>query len=139
MRKLMGLQIHGVQVFPGVETAIAQLYATGATLAILSSNAQSNVLKVLGPHLSAHFSYFECSSPILRKRARLTRLIARTGFNAAEAMLIGDELRDAYAAKRASVPFGAVSWGYTALETLLRAGAHEYFLSPGEMAIKLRS
>jgi len=139
MRKLMGQQIQRIQVFPGIEAAITQLHGSGATLAILTSNAQSNVLTVLGPHIAAHFSYLECSVSLLRKRARLAGLLVQARFGSAEAMLIGDELRDVHAAKQSDVPFAAVGWGYTAPETLIKAGAQEYFSSPEEMAVKLTS
>ena len=41
-----------------------------------------------------------------------------TGVTAAEALCIGDELRDLEAARKVGIAFGAVSWGYTAADAL---------------------
>ena len=106
-------------------------------MALLSSNSRSNAIRVLGHEMASHFDYLECGVSIFGKRAKLRNLLARSGFAAADTILIGDEIRDAQAANRVGVTFGAVSWGYTAIETLLKTGAREYFSSPGELPLKL--
>jgi phosphoglycolate phosphatase-like HAD superfamily hydrolase len=74
---------------------------------------------------------------MFRKRAALKRLLKRTGFVASDAMLIGDELRDIYAAESVNISFGAVGWGHTSIDTLTNAGAHEYFESATDITSKL--
>jgi phosphoglycolate phosphatase len=136
-RKLMERHVETIRLFAGIESTIANLHRRGATLALLSSNSRSNAIRVLGREAASHFDYLECGVSIFVKRAKLRNLLARSGFAAADSILIGDEIRDAQAANRIGVTFGAVSWGYTAIETLLKAGAREYFSSPSELAFKL--
>jgi phosphoglycolate phosphatase len=136
-RKLMGCHVEAIQLFGGIESTIAKLHDRGATLALLSSNSRSNVIRVLGHEMASHFDYLECGVSIFGKRAKLRNLLARSGFASADTILIGDEIRDAEAANRVGITFGAVSWGYTAIDTLLKRGAREYFYSPDELALKL--
>jgi phosphoglycolate phosphatase len=136
-RRLMERRLETVRLFAGIELMVASLHDRGNTLALLSSNSRSNVIRVLGHEVAARFKYLECGGSIFGKRARIRGLLARSGFAAADTMLIGDEVRDARAASRSGVSFGAVSWGYTAIEALLHAGAKEHFSSPGELPLKL--
>ena len=136
-RKLMERYIHGVHLFPEIDLAISQLHDSGAKLALLTSNSRSNVLHVFGRELAARFDYLECGSSIFGKPSRLKRLLARSGFSADDVVFIGDEIRDAHAARRAGISFGAVSWGYGAVSSLVRAGASESFAEPGELMAKL--
>jgi phosphoglycolate phosphatase len=46
-----------------------------------------------------------------------------------EAIAIGDEVRDAHAARDADIAFGAVSWGYATVDALRGAGAARVFAS----------
>jgi phosphoglycolate phosphatase-like HAD superfamily hydrolase len=66
----------------------------------------------------------------------MTRFL-RSGFAAADAILIGDGIRDASAVIRVGVFFRAVSWVYTAIETLLKTGAEEDFSSLSALVLKL--
>jgi phosphoglycolate phosphatase len=138
-RKIMASRIENVQLFPGIAAAITRLHESGFVLALLTSNSKQNVLKVLGPQLSHCFDHFECGISIFGKRTVLKRILKRTGFVAAETMMIGDELRDMNAAASVGVSFGAVGWGYTSIETLAKAGAHECFKSAAEIVLKLRA
>jgi phosphoglycolate phosphatase len=52
------------------------------------------------------------------KRARYRRVLRRSGIPAAQAISIGDEIRDADAARAAGVDFGAVAWGFTSAASL---------------------
>ena len=46
------------------------------------------------------------------KAANYKAILKRTGICAADAISIGDEVRDGEAAGQAGIDFGAVSWGY---------------------------
>lgn len=136
-RKLMERRVEAVRLFAGIESTIADLHDRGATLALLSSNSRTNAMRVLGHEMASHFDYLECGVSVFGKRAKLRNLLARSGFAAADAIFIGDEIRDAQAANRVGITFGAVGWGYTAIEALLKMGAGEYFSSPDELTLKL--
>jgi phosphoglycolate phosphatase len=136
-RQLMKRHIQSVRLFAGIEPAIASLHEGGAILALVTSNSRANVIGVLGHQVAAYFDYLECGVSIFGKHAKIRKLLTRGDFALDNTMLIGDEVRDAHAARRTGVSFGAVSWGYTAIETLLETGAQEYFFSPSEIPAKL--
>jgi phosphoglycolate phosphatase len=57
---------------------------------------------------------------VFGKAPRFRRVLARSRVVPADALCIGDEVRDAEAARAAGIPFAAVTWGYTS-EPALRA------------------
>jgi phosphoglycolate phosphatase len=71
------------------------------------------------------------------KAGRLRAVLKSSRIRTLEAIYIGDELRDAEAARKAGMAFGAVGWGHNSLEALRAAGADEYFTSPREIGEKL--
>jgi phosphoglycolate phosphatase len=117
-RTLMARDIGRMPLFTGMGAALAQLAAGGATLAIVTSNSRDNVLRVLGPTTAALVSQLECGVSLFGKASKLRRVLTRTGFPAAQALFVGDEIRDAVAARAAGIAFGAVAWGYTRLDAL---------------------
>ena len=45
-------------------------------------------------------------------------MVTRSGVRPSEVICVGDEIRDAEAARAVGAAFGAVAWGYTDLEAL---------------------
>ena len=132
MRSLMKRDIAGISLFPGIEDALRALAESGAVLAIVTSNSRENVVKVLGPHLVHLFCYLECSS-LFGKKAKIRHLLEKSQINVETAIYIGDELRDAQAARESGVGFGAVAWGYNDIDALALFGAQEIFMFPEEL------
>jgi phosphoglycolate phosphatase len=117
LRSHMSREIHRIRLFPGVDEALTTLSASGMHLGLLTSNTASNVQHVLGAR-TACFHHLECSVSLFGKTTRLRRLLDRSTVATHEAILIGDEIRDAEAARHAGIDFGAVAWGYTSLPSL---------------------
>jgi phosphoglycolate phosphatase len=136
-RKLMARRIRGIRLFGKIDQALIRLHEKGATLALLTSNSRSNVLRVLGSEMAGRFTHLECDVSIFNKHSKLKKMLARSGFTSDESIFIGDEIRDARAALQAGITFGAVSWGYGAMSALVKAGAQEYFFEPSELTSKL--
>ena len=97
---------------------LAQIHAAGMRLAVVSSNSEETVRHVLGPENSARITYYACGSSIFGKQAHVRRVLKRSGVRPANALCIGDEIRDYEAASAVGMPFGAVAWGYTTIEAL---------------------
>lgn len=133
-RALMAQQLDRLRLFDGVSDALARLSASGVDLAIVTSNSQANVRHVLGAATVARFGQLECGVSLLGKARRLRRVLARTGVPAAQALFVGDELRDAHAARAVGVPFGAVAWGYTHVDALRAHDPARVFLRVEELA-----
>ena len=114
MRKDRG----SVRLFVGVEEVLRTLHGKGVALGVVSSNARDNVMHVLGEAARA-VRYFECGVSIFGKRARLRKVLRKSGLAAADALYIGDQASDLEAARAEGVPFGAVAWGYGDFHVLL--------------------
>lgn len=136
MQSLMKRDIADITLFPGIEHALHDLSERGATLAIVTSNSRENVLSVLGPESATLFSYIESAS-IFGKKKKLNKILASSQIAPKDAILIGDEIRDAQAAKEAGISFGAVTWGYNHIDSLILHGAQEIFTHVEELAKKL--
>jgi phosphoglycolate phosphatase len=135
LRQHMSREIHRIRLFPGVDEALVALSAGGLRLALLTSNSAPNVQHVLGAR-TACFRDLECSISLFGKTTRLRRLLDRSAVASGEAILIGDEIRDADAARHAGIDFGAVAWGYTRLP-YLDPHAQLTFESVGELVTQL--
>jgi phosphoglycolate phosphatase len=133
MRARMQRDIANIALFPGIEQTLRALSDKGMVLAIVSSNSHANVLRILGPENAERFTYFECGVSLFGKRSRLRRLLTVSKTSASATILIGDEIRDAQAAKKAGIPFGAVAWGYNHIDALRSHGAQHVFDDVGDM------
>ncbi|KQQ31062.1 phosphoglycolate phosphatase [Duganella sp. Leaf126] len=119
MRARIGDEAHAIRLFDGVDAALRALHARGAVLTIVTSNSRANVQRILGPQLLALFSQVECGAGLFGKLPKIRKVLAATGIAQADAVLIGDELRDARVAAEAGVDFGAVAWGFNQLDALV--------------------
>jgi phosphoglycolate phosphatase len=137
LRSLMRRDIATIRPIPGVEEALRALAAKGIELGLLTSNSRENVTRVLGPETSALFRYWECGSSLFGKTARLRKLLRVTRYARDEVIFLGDEIRDAEAARGALIPFGAVAWGFTHLSSLATYDVAETFVDAKELVEKL--
>jgi phosphoglycolate phosphatase len=135
-RSAMEQRITPRDLFPGIPELIEAIAHSGMQLAILSSSSHRFIAAALGPTLS-RFLRIDCGISLFGKPSRLKKLLASTKTAPEQALYIGDEVRDLEAARQCSVPFGAVSWGYTHSSTLLRHGADHIFSTPEEIAATL--
>ncbi|ATQ43255.1 HAD hydrolase-like protein [Caulobacter mirabilis] len=119
VQKLMTLDAHKIEMFPGAADMLRSLHASGVRLVIVSSNSEENIRLVLGPELCALVSQFNCGASVFGKAGKFKKVLKAQGVKAAEAVSIGDELRDIDAAREVGLSTGAVCWGYTAPEALI--------------------
>jgi len=96
----------------------------GVQLALVTSDSEANAREKLGS-AAALFSHFDCSASLFGKAAKFRRVIRRAGVDPAQAIAIGDEVRDIEAARAAGIACGAVCWGYAA-PAALRALAPDF-------------
>ncbi len=107
-----------IALFPGVEDMLAQLFGAGITLAVVSSNSEDMVRHVLGPQNAARITSYACGASMFGKQPHFRRVLKQSRVLPADALCIGDEIRDYEAATDIGMPFGAVAWGYTTVEAL---------------------
>ena len=87
------------------------------TLALVTSDNEANARRQLGDS-AALFSDFDCGASLFGKTAKFRRVVKRAGVAPAQAIAIGDEVRDIEAARAAGIACAAVTWGYAAPEAL---------------------
>jgi phosphoglycolate phosphatase len=117
-RRLMSQQIDQIVPFPGVPQMLERLACAGSDLAVVTSNACSNVRRVLGRETGALLSACEGGVSLMGKRAKLRKILHRSGIDPSQAIFIGDEIRDIEAARHAGIASGAVAWGFTEVNAL---------------------
>lgn len=124
---LMNKGAGAITLFDGVGEMLAHLARAGVTLAIVTANSRENVHRVLGPDNVRLIEHFECGASIFGKHSRIGKVLGSSAIPAREAIYIGDQTTDAEAARREGVAFGAVSWGYGAIEALQNLTPDELF------------
>lgn len=138
VRALMQEIDPSVQLFDGIPQALGRLKASGMRLAVVSSNSVENVKRVLGEETAALFDDYECGTDLFGKAAKIDRLLKQHGTAPERFLLVGDEMRDIDAARKAGVRVGSVAWGYNHLDALRGRGPDELFLTvddlPNELA-----
>ncbi|MBD2752934.1 HAD-IA family hydrolase [Spirosoma validum] len=116
--RLMNRDIDQIQLFKGIPELLKQLSDHGVQLAIVSSNSEENIRRVLGSKNAYLISHYGCGTSLFGKQSKFRKAIAKSGVTPGEVLCVGDEIRDLEAAKEASIAFGAVSWGYTRVDAL---------------------
>lgn len=111
VRDLAERDIAGIRLFPGAAAMLAELQAGGLQVAVVSSNTEQNVRRVLGP-ATAHVVHYACGASLFGKDAKIRAVLHTIRTDAAAAIFVGDEARDLAAADAAGVASGAVAWGY---------------------------
>lgn len=134
VRTLMQEIDPSVQLFDGIPQALARLKASGLRLAIVSSNSVENVKRVLGEETAALFDDYECGTDLFGKAAKIDRLLRQHGTAPERFLLVGDEMRDIDAARKAGVRVGSVAWGYNHVDALRGRGPDELFLTVADLS-----
>lgn len=132
-RKIMRSRIDEIRPFSGIVDVLDALLQKNIALAVATSNSIENVQAVLGTALTDRFTALECGSTMFGKSHRVRNILKSTQADPATTIYVGDEIRDAEAAKQSGVAFGAVAWGYTEIDALLRADPASVFRAPDDL------
>lgn len=130
LKQLMGSQVDRVPLVDGIQEVLAGLAARQVKLAVVSSNEETNVRRVLGEENAARFFAYECGVAIFGKAAKFLNILRKSGVTPHQALSIGDEIRDLKSSHQAGIPFGAVAWGYTDVERLRAQNPELLFTHP---------
>ena len=136
MRALKAQHLHEIPLFPGVDRLLAGLRERGLVLAVVSSDREDNVRQALGPNARL-IPHYACGASLFGKSAKFRSILRRAKVPAAQAITIGDEIRDIDAARQAGIAFGAVAWGYASLVALQARNPDEVFMTIEEIAARL--
>ncbi len=120
LRRRIAEDAAAIPLFPGTPGLLHGLAARGVTLAVVTSNAEANVRRILGPDCAGLIGCYACGAAIFGKAPKFRRVLRRLGVPREAAISIGDEVRDIEAAKRAGLASAAVTWGYATAPLLQR-------------------
>jgi len=137
MRGMLSKNIGEISLFNGVDNLLEALSSRKVTIAVLSTNSFANISTVLGSRNTALIDHFECGVSVFGKRAKLRKILKKSGMPPREAIFIGDEIRDCEAANKVGIAFGAVSWGYTRIASLEACKPTEIFTSVDQISDKV--
>ena len=136
MRKRKLAAAGEISLFDGVGEMLSALQHSDIKVAIVSSDSEESVRRVLGP-MASLISRFDCGAAVFGKHRKFRRVARRLGAKPADTICIGDELRDIEAARAAGMDSGAVAWGYAFPAALQAAGPTHFFNSIPEMTHRL--
>jgi phosphoglycolate phosphatase len=136
MRKRKLAAAADISLFDGVAALLADLQRLGIPTAIVSSDGEESVRRVLGP-TAALISRFDCGAAIFGKHRKFRRVARHFGTRPADTICIGDEIRDIEAARAAGMDSGAVAWGYAFPAALQAASPTHLFNSMAEITQRL--
>jgi len=122
MRRRVAENIDSIRLFGGIPEALTALRANGTRLAIVSSNSEANVRRVLGSELAGRIAFYGCGASLFGKTSKLRSAIRHCNVHRERTIYVGDETRDIEAARTAGTASGAVLWGYAAPDVLLGLG-----------------
>lgn len=137
VRQMMREMAPTVQLFDGMAEALTRLRASGLRMVVLSSNSTANVQRVLGPQAAHWFDDFECGTDMFGKSAKLKRLLTRHRVAPERCVLVGDEMRDIDAARKAGVHVASVAWGYNHIDALRGHHPDALILTVADLSAKL--
>ena len=120
MRRRVALDAARIPLFPDVSTLLQRLHRDGKKIAIVSSNAEANIRRILGAENVRLISHFGCGAGLFGKARLLRRVIKRSDAGPLTTLCVGDETRDIEAARKVGAAAAAVTWGYATREILSR-------------------
>ena len=129
MRQLVARDAHKIALFEGVDALLSSLAECGVTLAIVTSNSEANVRRILGQQTATRIAHYACGASLFGKASKFRTIIKATSADPRRTIAIGDEVRDLEAARKAGVAAGAVGWGYATVDLLRAQRPDHLFLS----------
>jgi len=136
VRRMKTAALDDIKLFAGVDDMLSRVAGRGVVCALVSSDSEDNVRRSLGP-CARSISHYACGASLFGKAKKFAKVMRMTGIAPAQTIAIGDEVRDAEAAYKAGIAFGAVSWGYATVAALQQTQPALMFTQMEEIAEKL--
>src|SRR6185312_10633256 len=88
-----------IPLFPDADAMLRSLADAGVTLAMVSSDDETNVRLMLGDANAALISHFACGASLFGKASKFKRVMREADVAPGDTIAIGDEIRDIEAAR----------------------------------------
>jgi phosphoglycolate phosphatase len=126
MHNLFAEGMHDIALFPGASEMLFALHEAGVKLALVSSNAETNVRHVLGT-AAGTIDHYACGASLWGKAQKFAGVLRTLRQSPAGTIAIGDEIRDIDAAHQAGLAVGVMTFGYNSRKALERRGPEYLF------------
>lgn len=126
-------------LFDEVPELLQQIASCGIRIAVVSSNAEVNVRRALGPELSAKVAAWSCGAGMFGKAKHFRAVLRQLKVAPDRALSVGDEIRDIEAARVVGLKAAAVAWGFGMKPALEAARPDVLFDTVGELRDFLRT
>lgn len=133
LRRLSAQSAASIPLFEGAADLIEDLALSGIATAIVTSNAEQTVRRVLGPEVAGRIGYFSCGAAMFGKARKLREVVRAAKVERGEVLCVGDETRDIEAARQAGLASAAVIWGVHKPEALIAFAPDFVVRSFGEL------
>ncbi len=122
VRKIAARDIGQIRTFPWVPDLFSDLRSRGTAIAIVSSNSEANIRRVLGADVAAMVQQYAGGAPLFGKAAKIKAVMKKCRHRNESTTSVGDEVRDVEAARAVGISSLAVTWGYATASALEAAG-----------------
>ncbi|MBN2559145.1 MAG: HAD-IA family hydrolase [Clostridia bacterium] len=123
----------GMDLYEGMRELLETLHARGYGIAIISSNAESNIRSFLQQKGIGIIDKILCSHHIFDKDIIINRFLRQNKLRNGEVVYVGDEVRDISACKKAGVRIIWVDWGLDLLSTVKSAEPDHMASQPADI------
>jgi phosphoglycolate phosphatase-like HAD superfamily hydrolase len=110
-KKSLNSKLHELKPIEGVPEILHELKARKIPMAMLTSNAEINVLPFLNKYDINVFDWSEFDVGLFNKANRIKRQMRKRHLHDYHCIYIGDETRDIAAARHNHIPIISVCWG----------------------------
>jgi len=122
VRKIAARDIGQIRTFPWVQDIFSSLRSRDIAIAIVSSNSEANIRRVLGADVASMVQQYAADAALFGKAAKIKAVIKKCASSIESTTSIGDEVRDVEAARAIGISSLAVTWGYATASALEAAG-----------------
>lgn len=120
----------------GMPEMLLRMKEQNLRLGILTSNREDNVRDFLKKHQLEVFEFVDSSKSLFGKSRKLNKIMRRTGLEARDLLMVGDEVRDIEACKKTGITSVAVTWGFNSAE-LLRTSRPDHLIQTSSQLSQL--
>lgn len=120
-RRAMNKHLDLFRPFPGIKETLQNLKNKGTKLAIISSSSPKNISAFLKRYNIDFFDEVSASVALFGKSKKITKVLRKTEVSKEDAVIIGDEIRDVDAGRKAGVDVISVGWGLQSIDALTKA------------------
>lgn len=128
VKRLMQKRLNDLHPITGMCEALTSFNQQNIPMALLTSNAITNVVPFLERFNINYFAWFDCDISLLNKTHHLKTQIKRRNLREYNCIYIGDEIRDIKAAHDSGIKVISVSWGLQP-RSLLQKHSPDYLIN----------